>query len=320
MTSLRELREAQKAGLLAAGPADPEGWARRAAAYRGLAAPHGRIGEAHQAAAAVADALPRDYAMPARLLRDAAPAGQAPLLVAAFSFFFRRQVETSEELRRGLTFAGLKQLAERQEAGLAALGQGLADLNAQLAGQGQQFGDLLEYLERIEGKIDAIAAQIAELAARNHVHEGPPRPQFIISINNENELKAARLLLARLRELPPERQNADTLSLMGDVLRAAGLYPEAKESYAGAARQAEEKSARAANHYKMYLTALEQRRWDEGLAALTAAADLDAPHYAPFPLRQYEPRRILGAGGFGTASLTAKWSSRASITPTWNGG
>jgi hypothetical protein len=51
----------------------------------------------------------------------------------------------------------------------------------------------------------------------------------------------------------------------------------------------------------MYLTALEQRRWDEGLAALTAAADLDGPNYAPFPLRQYEPRRILGAGGFGTA-------------------
>src|SRR5208283_2997555 len=33
------------------------------------------------------------------------------------------------------------------------------------------------------------------------------------------------------------------------------------------------------------------------------AAALDANHFAPFPLRKYEPRRILGAGGFGTAIL-----------------
>ena len=57
-TCLRELRQAEKAGLLAAGQPDPEGWARQAAAYRGLADPQGRIAEAHQAAAAVADALP----------------------------------------------------------------------------------------------------------------------------------------------------------------------------------------------------------------------------------------------------------------------
>ena len=147
------------------------------------------------------------------------------------------------------------------------------------------------------------AAQIAEMAGRNHVPSGPPRPQFVITINNEREQNLARRLLAEVRKLPPERQDADDLSLLGDILRAAGMPQEAKESFAGAAAQAEDRTARAANHYKMYLTALEQRRWDEGLAALTAAADLDAPHYAPFPLRQYEPRRILGAGGFGIAFL-----------------
>ncbi len=316
-TCLRELHQAQKAGLLAAGPADPDGWARKAAAYRGLADPHGRIGEAHQAAAAVADALPRDYPNLARLLREAAPAGQAPLLVVAFSFFFRRQVETSEELHRGLTFAGLKQLSERQEAGFEALGQGLVELHAQLTAQGRKFGDVLDHLARIEevvvgidAKVDAIdanltglRAELRELAARNHVHDGPPRPQFVITINNEREQNLARRLLAEVRKLPPERQGADDLSLLGDVLRAAGLYPEATDTYAQAAAQAEDRAARAANNYKRYLTALEQRRWDEGLAALTAAADLDAPSYAPFPLRQYEPRRILGAGGFGTAFL-----------------
>ena len=300
---LRELRLAEKAGLLAAGNPDPDNWARRAAAFRGLADPQGRIAEAHKAAAAVADALPRDYPHLTRLLKEATPPGQAPLLVAAFTFFFRRQVESNPELHRGLSFAGLRQLSARQETGFEALGQGLADVNAQLADHGQHFVDVLDHLGLIEDKLDAISAQIAELASRNHVHAGPPRPQFVITINNEREQDLARRLLAEVRKLPPEWQQSDDLSLLGDILRAAGLYPEATESYAGAAAQTDDRAERAANHYKMYLTALEQRRWDEGLAALTAAADLDAPQYAPFPLRQYEPRRILGAGGFGTAFL-----------------
>jgi formylglycine-generating enzyme required for sulfatase activity len=298
-TCLRELHQAGKAGLLAAGRPDPDGWARQAAAYRGLADPHARVAEARQAAAAVAGALPGDYPNLARLLKEAAPAGQAPLLVAAFSFFFRREVETNAALGRGLTFEGLRQLATQQETALAAL----EGLDAQLQSHGQQLGSLLEQLVGIDAKLDAISAQIAELASRNHVPTGPPRPQFVITINNEREQALARRLLAEVRKLPPERQRADDLAMLGDVLRAAGLYPEAQQSYAGAAEQSDDRAARAANHYKLYLTALEQRRWDEALAALTAAAALDDAQFAPFPLQKYEARRILGAGGFGAAVL-----------------
>jgi tRNA A-37 threonylcarbamoyl transferase component Bud32 len=109
--------------------------------------------------------------------------------------------------------------------------------------------------------------------------------------------------LEEVRKLPQERQRAGDLSLLGDILRAAGLFQEAKESYTGAAKQTDDRAERAANHYKTYLAALEQRQWEEGLAVLTEAVTLDEAQYAPFPLRQYQPRRILGAGGFGTAFL-----------------
>ena len=101
--------------------------------------------------------------------------------------------------------------------------------------------DVLDHLGLIEDKLDAISAQIAELAGRNHVQAGPPRPQFVITINNEREQALARRLLAEVRKLPPEWQQSDDLSLLGDILRAAGLYPEAKESYAGAAAQTDDR-------------------------------------------------------------------------------
>jgi formylglycine-generating enzyme required for sulfatase activity/tRNA A-37 threonylcarbamoyl transferase component Bud32 len=307
---LAELHQARKCGLLSADRLDPDATARQAAAYQGLADPQGLVAGARQAAAAVADALPADYPNLARLLKGATPPGQAPLLVSAFCFFFRREVEGRPELARGLIFDGLRQLSASQESAFAQVGDALATLNAHLRGQGRRFEDVLDQLGQIEAvvtgidaKVDALTEQIADLARRNHVPSGPPRPQYAVTINNEREQALARRLLEEVRKLPPERQRADDLSLLGDVLRAAGLFPEARESYAGAAGRTEDRAARAAVHYKAYLAALEQRQWDEGLAALTEAATLDEAHYAPFPLHQFQPRRILGAGGFGTAFL-----------------
>ncbi len=90
---------------------------------------------------------------------------------------------------------------------------------------------------------------------------------------------------------------------MGDVLRAAGRFKDAQESYAEASKHSNDQSVRAANLHKAYLSALEQRHWDEALAALREAANLEPHKYAPFPLHEYQPKRILGAGGFGAVFL-----------------
>ena len=51
--------------------------------------------------------------------------------------------------------------------------------------------------------------------------------------------------------------------------------------------------------YNAHRAALEQRKWDEALAALQEAAALDPKRFTLFPLDRYPPQRILGAGGFG---------------------
>ncbi len=101
---------------------------------------------------------------------------------------------------------------------------------------------------------------------------------------------------------PPDGRRAVDLGKLGDALRAAGLKGEAKEAYAEAATRTADRAEQAANHYKEYLADLEQGHWDDGLAAILKAAELDAK-FAPFPLSEYEPKRIVGAGGFGAAFL-----------------
>ncbi len=72
--------------------------------------------------------------------------------------------------------------------------------------------------------------------------------------------------------------------------------------HATAARRAgAEKNGREAEaHFKMYRDACEQGQWDAALPALLRAAELDPTRFRPFPIRQYVPQKILGAGGFGT--------------------
>jgi serine/threonine protein kinase/Tfp pilus assembly protein PilF len=46
---------------------------------------------------------------------------------------------------------------------------------------------------------------------------------------------------------------------------------------------------------------LEKKDWKRALEEIQLAAALDRRRYEPFPLNRYQPKRILGAGGFGTA-------------------
>src|SRR5947209_541304 len=80
-----------------------------AAGFQRYADLQGLVEGARQAVNKVADALREGYPNLSRLLRTPTPSGP-PLLVTAFSFFFRREVETDDELAHGLFFDGLRQL------------------------------------------------------------------------------------------------------------------------------------------------------------------------------------------------------------------
>jgi hypothetical protein len=89
----------------------------------------------------------------------------------------------------------------------------------------------------------------------------------------------------------------------GRPLVGAGDFEGAEKTFTEAARFTPESTGQAEAQYNAYWAALEQKKWDEALAAIQEAASLDPQRFAPFPLHRFKPQRILGDGGFGTAFL-----------------
>jgi Protein kinase domain len=69
------------------------------------------------------------------------------------------------------------------------------------------------------------------------------------------------------------------------------------------AEEVHDTAAQAEANYNAYRAALEEKKWDKALAAIQKAAALDSQRFAPFPMQRYQPKGILGAGGFGTVFL-----------------
>jgi tetratricopeptide (TPR) repeat protein len=326
---LAELKQARKDGLLSAEQADARAVGGQAADLRRFDAPMDLIEGAVQAVGQVADGLAPRCPNLAILLRQR-PAGRPPLLAAAFAFFFRRQVETDAELARGLTFEGLRRLAAQQEAAFAEVGRAIEALGGRFD---ELLGEALERLGRIEAAVgqthDAVLDVRIELERLAGLHlgsveevrrlgqevlaqlgrlgmqVGEVRPRHSFSIRDEDERRAVKLLLARFRRLPPEEQQQvpALLNGLGKLQVGAGDFAGAEQTFQEVARDAGDAAGKAEACHNAYRAALEEHKWEEALAAVRQAAELDPRRYAPFPLERYQPRRILGAGGFGTAVL-----------------
>jgi tetratricopeptide (TPR) repeat protein len=137
-----------------------------------------------------------------------------------------------------------------------------------------------------------------------HIPDGPVRLQDSFSIRDD-ERPAVKALLARFRQLPAEEQQRlpELLNGLGKLQIGTGDFEGAEKDFTEEARVTPDSAARAEAHYNTYWAALEQKKWDEALAAIREAASLDPDRFTPFPLQRFEPRRILGAGGLGTAFL-----------------
>jgi serine/threonine protein kinase len=341
--SLRELRYARKDGLFAGEPrvdrlarqacnfarfSDPQGLLR--AHWSAVE----RVAEVAEKAR---------YRHLAHLLRlrptppGAAPdPGAPPLLVIAVRYFFRRAVESDPALYQGLTFQRMEGMAQAQEAAfssfhdaleesgemleqaLAALA-GVAEGVRQVRAEQERQGELLREVHRGLGRLDVRAELEEQSAQARQLHQEvlkaleqnrlalrELRPRDSLSIHNEGERKLVKQLVARYRALPPEQQGQlpALLNALAKLEVAAGDYDSAQRDFqqvSALVRGAP--AAEAEAHYNAYRTALEQRKTELALAELRAAVALDPARFAPFPLDKYEPRRILGAGGFGVAFL-----------------
>jgi tRNA A-37 threonylcarbamoyl transferase component Bud32 len=329
---LEELQRLRKGGLLSTRGLDAAGLARDTAGFTRHGDPSGMVAAAHQAVGQVADDLLPDYPNLARLLRTPAPAGP-PLLASAFCYFFRREVETDDELAHGLFFDGLRQLAASQAKAFGEVGKALATLGNQFDAVFEQLGrieaavaqtqatataahgavlDLQAEMQRLGAlqlanveEVHSLLVQVQQHLGRAGMQRGEVRPQHSLSLRGEDERRAVRALLARFRRLPADEQRRvpALLNGLGKLQLGTGDFEAARGTFAEVAGAVADPPGRAEAAANSYRAALEQRRWDDALGALTQAARLDPARFAPFPLQRYRPQRILGAGGFGTVFL-----------------
>jgi serine/threonine protein kinase/TM2 domain-containing membrane protein YozV len=324
LTDLNRFRQAGKARPAESSPAET---ARTLMLdLRARSEPLGLVDGALAAVGRIAEELAPEYPHLADLLRPSG-GGRPPLLATAFVFFFRREVEQDEELARGLTFDQLRQLTTAHEAGFGAIGRGIAQL-------GDRFDEVSELLGRIEltaaathgavldiqATLDRLAgshtarqdevvrllAEVKDELARVGMQKGEVSPQHSLSIRGDAEKELVRGLLARYRNLPESqrREAPALLNGLGKLLIGTGDYRAAEATFAQVTTAvADNPAAVAEASFNEYRAAAEARDWDVALTALKRAAEADPARYEPFPLRRYEPKRVLGAGGFGTAFL-----------------
>src|ERR1022692_4915391 len=135
---LTELNQARKIGLLAIQSLSPNDLARQTASFQRYVDPKSMVDGAEQVMRQIADELAVEYPNLGKLLRQC-PSGGPPLLVSEFAYFFRRQVETNDELAHGLFFDGLRKLS-------ASHAKAFGEVNKALISLGDEFESVFKQL------------------------------------------------------------------------------------------------------------------------------------------------------------------------------
>ncbi|MHB1423099.1 MAG: bifunctional serine/threonine-protein kinase/formylglycine-generating enzyme family protein [Gemmataceae bacterium] len=329
---LVELKTAKQAGLLTAQNLSPHDVARQTATFQRYADPKAMVDGAEQVMQQIADALTSAYPNLAKLLRQR-PHGGPPLLVAAFVYFFRREVETNDELAHGLFFDGLRQLSASQA-------KAFGEVNKALISMGDQFERVFEQLDRIEtvvvetqtvavethgavldmqvelqrleglhlanaDEVRRLMQEVLHRVSQAGMHKGEVKPQHGFSIRSEDERTAVKQLLARFRQLTDQQQKQvpALLNGLGKLQFGSQDFDGARQTFVAVAEEVQDTAAQAEAQFNAYRAALEEKKWEDALAAIQKAALLDSQRFAPFPMQRYQPKQLLGAGGFGAAFL-----------------
>jgi formylglycine-generating enzyme required for sulfatase activity len=222
-TCLAELNMAREKGLLAVDLA-PGLIGQQAASFPYYADPQALMEAGERTASAVADSLAPTCPHLARLLHQPTPGGP-PVLVAAFAFFFRREIETDQQLANGLTFEGLRRLSADQAQAFAEVGEALTTL-------GDRFDLVIGQLGRVEATVTATHEVVLDLHAdleemRRLVKDAMAR------IGTATEPGTARLASRRLRDdrnqdrplWPPAPRHAGSVFANSIGMRLAWIPP-----------------------------------------------------------------------------------------------
>src|SRR4051812_3440275 len=167
----------------------------------------------------------------------------------------------------------------------------MLDIQSELHEAGQHYQDLYE--------------AVVELKRRHDLHPCAVRPRDGLSLRSDGERETVQDLVARFRRLPDDtRRRLPALwNSLAQLEVVIGDLDASLKDFQEVARLVEDPISRAEAHHNVYRAALERRDWETALVSLRRAVALDADAFEPFPFSRYEPRQVLGAGGFGISIL-----------------
>jgi formylglycine-generating enzyme required for sulfatase activity/tRNA A-37 threonylcarbamoyl transferase component Bud32 len=303
---LKELRQAREKGHLQADTAfRPVSLAAEVGPFARFDDPESLLAAECTAIEEIAREFQRlGYRHLGRLLAVTPTRGQ-PLLAMAAQYYFRRAVSEDPVLARELNWVKLTAIDRRVQDGFAFL----ALIQER---HGQALEEALDGLARVE----AVVVETHDAVLNLHDDVRGLTEQFklmrreltsghSLSYRDEHERALIEEVKQRYRALSDgQRRRFPQLGLdLSHLEIVAGDYGEALGDAREAARHLEQEPAtKAKAHHAGYRAALELKSWDEALAELRQAAEVD-PRYAIWPSGRYEIERILGAGAFGVAFL-----------------
>lgn len=300
---LKELRHARKQGLLS-GALEPRQLAEQVGQFARFSDTERVLAAEWQAITALAEECSQCGCGTLAHLLALRPQGSndAPLLVIAVRFFFRREIETDQQLYQGLSWAKFELMQLTQEQAFQALTEVLSNHADKVE---SMLASVQVVVVQTHQAVLDIQSEVSQLAKRFDLLHRELRPRDSLSIGNDTERQLVKQLVKRYRALPEsERQQFPALlNSIGKLEVAAGAFAEAQHDFQQAATLTHDRAAQAEAHFNRFGVALETSDFGAALQALRQAADLQPDRYALFPAKKYEPERILGAGGFGVAIL-----------------
>ncbi len=336
---LTELRRLRKDGLLTTGRLAPDELARQAGDFARFSDPQSALeAEWRVISQAAAEIQKADCRVLTKLLIARPPGGGASILAVGVRYFFRREVENDQQLSQGLAFAKLEAIHDAQDKGFAALSAALAqqgqrleellgdvkavvvqthsavlDLKGQITGQGDQLRD--------------ISQAVQKLVDQHQLPQRELRPADSLSIRDDAERQLVKQLVGRYRALPDDqrRQTPALLNALGKLQVVAGDFDAAQRDFQQVATLTADKSIQAEAHFNAYQAALQQRTWDQALAALRQAVAADPARLRPSRStntsrsESWGPAASASCSSASTCSQTSRWSSNRLRRPNWTG-
>ena len=334
---LQDIFDARKKALLF-GRLHPEEVARRAGLMANRSDPQAVLAAEKQALFDMAAELKQAKLDALAWLLEQEPQPGQSVLVVAVRYYFQRRVEEDEELARRLQFTAMENLSEAQHKGFQQLDEGLKSHALRVE---QAMSDLIEIAEEIRdlaggmrdatldlraerekmrGENNELYAKVLQMLEQQQMHQRPVHSGDSLSMRSDVERQKVKEYLGHYRRLSEEAKRAAPALLngLGKLQVATGDYQSAQEAFTRVAEISPDSQSRAEGHFNAYRAALERAATGEGsyqvaLAELKMAMRFDAARFAPFPLEEYEPQRILGAGGFGVTFLCKKKLTGAEV-------